>query len=793
MGAVATDISTGRQTGRLPSEVTSFVGRRHEAAEVKRMLSASRLVTLTGVGGVGKTRLALRVAEEARRAFPDGVWLAELAELDHPALLAQSLTEALEIRDHSSRPPMDVLIDHLRERQILLVLDNCEHLLHACALLTDRLLREAPRLRVLATSRQVLGIGSEQTLAVPTLTLPDPTGPRLSTGAFAQCDAVRLFTERARAVLPGFTVTETNRDAVEGICRRLDGIPLGIELAVVRLRALSVHQLLDRLDDRFRLLTTGSRAVLPRHQTLRALIDWSYDLCTEREQLLWARVSVFAGSLDLEAAEAVCSGDGLVREEILDLVTELVDKSVLLREEHGAAVRYRMLDTLRAYGRERLAAAGEETARLRCHRDYYRQLAADARAALFGPAQVPWFTRLQLEHANLRTALEFCYEDPAETSCGLGIAADLLYHWITSYYLSEGRRWLDDGLTACPEPNEVRARALWTNSWLAIIQSDTDGASALLGESREIGERLDLEPVLAYTALYSGMVAMYRGDADAAIALYEEAVSRHRATGDPVGLALALIRLSLAHSFIGDSPRAVALGEESLAVCDAYGEGWHRAYTMMALGVEVWRQGDTGRATALERESLTFNRSLDDPLGVGVNLEVLAWIAATEGDFARSARLLGVVRTVWRAVGASLSGYGHLVHYHEECEAAVSRALGKPAFNAAVKEGSRLSYDEGLVYALEDELPTAEPAVAERPSPLTRRESEIARLVAQGLSNKEIAASLVIAQRTAEGHIEHILSKLGFTSRAQVAVWVAEQGRATPTDGESPSDSTPAP
>ncbi|MFD0493593.1 LuxR C-terminal-related transcriptional regulator [Streptomyces rhizosphaericus] len=282
---------------------------------------------------------------------------------------------------------------------------------------------------------------------------------------------------------------------------------------------------------------------------------------------------------------------------------------------------------------------------------------------------------------------------------------------------------------------------------------------------------------------------MYRGETRSAIALYEEAVARHRATGDPVGLALALIRLSLAHSFIGDSPRAIALGEESLEVCDAYGEGWHRAYTMMALGVDVWRQGDTARAAALEKESLTFNRSLDDPLGVGVNLEVLAWIAATEQDHSRAARLLGALRTLWHAIGAPLSGYGHLVHYHEECEAAVRRALGKAAFNAACKQGARLSYAEALEYALEDELPSGE-AAGGRPSPLTPRESEIARLVAQGLSNKEIASSLVIAQRTAEGHIEHILSKLGFTSRAQVAVWVAEQHRTTEADGERPPEDT---
>lgn len=789
MGAVATSTPTGRQAVRLPAEVTSFVGRRQEAAEVKEMLSASRLVTLTGVGGVGKTRLALRVADEARRAFPDGVWLAELAELDNPALLAQGVTEALEIRDHSRRPALDVLVDHLRDRQALIVLDNCEHLLEECARLADRLLRAAPGLRLLATSRQALGTAGEQSLAVPTLGLPDPEGPRPTLATLARCDAIRLFTERAAAIVPGFELTEDNREAVELICRRLDGIPLGIEIAVVRLRALSVQQLLDRLDDRFRLLTTGSRTVLPRHQTLRALIDWSYELCTERERLLWARVSVFAGSLDLDAAEAVCSDEGIDREEILDLVTELVDKSVLLREEHRTAVRYRMLDTLRTYGRERLAAAGEEAVRLGRHRDYYRGLAADARAALFGPAQVQWFARLQLEHANLRTALEGCLAEPGQTGHGLEMAADLLYHWITSYYLGEGRRWLDQALALCAEPTGARARALWTDSWLAIIQSDTDTAAAMLEESRSIGTRLGLEPVLAYSSLYSGMVAMYRGETRSAIALYQEAVTRHRATGDPVGLALALIRLSLAHSFIGDSPRAITLGEESLAVCDAYGEGWHRAYTMMALGVDVWRQGDTARAAALEKDSLTFNRSLDDPLGVAVNLEVLAWIAATDRDHTRAARLLGALRTIWHAIGAPHSGYGHLIHYHQECEATVRRALGKPAFNAAFRSGARLSYTEALVYALEDELPSEETAVGGRPSPLTPRESEIAQLVAQGLSNKEIASSLVIAQRTAEGHIEHILSKLGFTSRAQVAVWVAEQHHTAETDGEqAPED-----
>ncbi|HUR08086.1 MAG TPA: LuxR C-terminal-related transcriptional regulator [Nonomuraea sp.] len=766
-----------QQIGWLPAEVTSFVGRRHEVAEVKQLLSTSRAVTLLGVGGVGKTRLALRVGLEVRRAFRDGVWLVELAALTDPDLLAQVVAEELEIRDHTVCPPMQVLIGHLRDKQTLLILDNCEHLIHECAVMAETLLRAAPELRILATSRQALGITGEQTLPVPTLPVPASDNPGMPIEALMQCDALQLFTERARAVLPTFAITEDNQDAVLRICRRLDGLPLAIELAAVRLRALSVGQLLDRLDDRFRLLTAGSRATLPRHQTLRAMIDWSFSLCSERERLLWERASVFAGSLDLEAAEAVCSGAGISREEVIDLVIGLVDKSVFLREEHRPGVRYRLLDTIREYGRERLIASGQEMTLQRRHRDYYRALAARARAELFGPSQVTWFTRLQLEHANLRTALESNYGDPAEVRAGLGMAADLLYHWITSYYLAEGRRWLDRGLALDTEPCEVRARALWANSWLAIIQADITSATAMLDESRVLGEQLGDELVRGYVALYSGMIAMYRGDIESAVSLYEEAVTRHGTTKDPVGLALALIRLSLAHSYLGDSSQAISRGEDCLAVCDAYGEGWHKAYTMMALGVEVWRQGDLHRATELEKQSLIFNRSLDDPLGVGVNLEVLAWIAATEKHYRRAARLLGILETVWRSIGAPLSGYGHLVRYHDECESRTRHALGDSAYDAAVKRGARLSYDEALGYALQEDTPPDEKAQAD-PVRLTRREREIAALVAQGMTNKQIAAALVIAQRTAEAHIEHILNKLGFNSRAQIAVWVGDQARA---------------
>ncbi|MER6942974.1 LuxR C-terminal-related transcriptional regulator [Nonomuraea sp. NPDC000554] len=794
-----TGTSKRQQTGSLPAEVTSFVGRRHEVAEVKQLLSGSRAVTLTGMGGVGKTRLALRVANEVRRAFRDGVWLVELAALESPDLLGQAVAEALEIRDHSVDPVLQILIEHLRDKQALIVLDNCEHLVEESAILAETLLRSAPELRILATSRQALGIAGEQALPVPTLALPDLEGARPSVESLMQFDAVRLFTERAKAVLPTFAITEDNQSLVTRICRRLDGLPLGIELAAVRLRALSVQQLLDRLDDRFRLLTAGSRATLPRHQTLRALIDWSYGLCSDKERLLWERVSVFAGGLDLDAAEAVCSVDGIDHDEVVDLVIGLVDKSVLIREEHRVGgVRYRLLETIRQYGRDCLVASGQEAAMKARHRDYYRDLAAQARQELFGPSQVDWFNRLQLEHANLRAALEHCFSEPSEVRSGLTMATDMLYHWITSYYLGEGRRWLDRGLAADTDPTRARAQALWANSWLAIIQADITAATTMLDESRRIGEQLEDDSVRGYVSLYCGMIAMYGGDAESAIKLYEEALSRLRAVGDPVGMALALIRLSLAHSYLGDSALAISLGDDCLAVCDSYGEGWHKAYTMMALGVEVWRQGAAERAIDLEKQSLAVNRSLDDPLGVGVNLEVLAWVAATQGNFRRAARLLGILETLWRSIGAPLSGYGHLVQYHDECELRTRTALGESTFNTVFRQGARLSYDDAIAFGLHEEMPGEAQAARGGPgarkdaAPLTRRETEIAGLVAQGMSNKEIAAALVIAQRTAEGHIEHILNKLGFNSRAQIAVWVGEQARAVddePASHQTPGDS----
>ncbi|MFC6079667.1 ATP-binding protein [Sphaerisporangium aureirubrum] len=742
-------------------------------ADVRSKLSTSRLVTLVGAGGVGKTRLAARIATEVRRAYPGGVWFVELSTAETCDLLPQSVADALRIQEDPARPAMESVVEYLRDRRALLILDNCEHRLHDCSVLLQELLACAPELQVIVTSRQALGIAGEQTLSVLPLPLPDPDRPGLPTENLAQVDAIRLFAERAAAVVPGFAVTDGNRDAVVRICRRLDGIPLVIELAAVRLRALSVGQLLERLDDRFRLLTAGSSAASKRHQTLRALIDWSYELCTGPERLLWGRASVFAGSLDLEAAEAVCPGDGIAREEVIDLVIGLVEKSVLLREEHPRGVRYRLLDTIQEYGAESLAASGDHERLALRHRDYYAGMAAAARERLFSGAQLELLTRLRLEHANLRAALRFSLDHPDGAETCLRMAIDLLYHWKTSNHVREGRRWLDEALAQVTEPSGTRARALAGNGWLAIFQGEKADALAMLMESRSLAERLGLDEVLADVVLYSGMIAMDDRDPESAKKLYHEALAGHRAAGNDRGVALTLNRLCLAYSEEGESERAVAAAEESLSICAAHGEGWHRAYALMALAVEMWRRGEVTRATSLAQDSLRFTGAMDDWLGIRVALEVLAWAAARDRDCGRAARLLGAVCNVRRTPGMPLSGFGHLAEFHDECTARIRTAIGPSGLARAASEGAWLPLEEILSYALGERELASEPAV--RPSPLTRRETEIAELVARGLSNKEIAATLVIAQRTAEGHIEHIMGKLSVHSRAQIAVWAEEQ------------------
>jgi predicted ATPase/DNA-binding CsgD family transcriptional regulator len=762
-----------RQAGNLPAEVTAFVGRRNELAEAKKLLSESRLVTLTGVGGVGKTRLALRVAAEAQRGFPDGVWLVELADLGDPGLLAQTVASAVQMRSWSARWMAETLGDFLADKRLLLVLDNCEHLSAACAQLVEQLLGAAPGLAVLATGRQTLGAAGERALHVRPLRVPDPDRV-LQPGRLMQYESVNLFVDRAAAALSDFHLTAENSTPVARLCRRLDGIPLAIELAAVQLRALSVQQILERLGDRYRLLRSGSRLAPPRQQTLWSLIGWSFDLCTPAEMTLWTRVSVFSGGFHRDAAEEVCCvDDELPPEELGDALRGLVHKSVLTIEEIGRETRYRLLETIQQYGRDKLRASGTEAVFRRRHRDWYRRLADRAEAEWFGPDQVEWSARLRLEHANLRSAMDFCLSTPGETRQGLAIASSLRVYWLSGTgFASEGGRWLDQLLALDREPSEERAKALWCRVWLGALQNDVADSAPMLAESRALATRLHDDSALAYVTQVAGLVALQRGDLPDAAALIRQALARHEDANDPVGVGHALVRLATTAVLREDVPTATALCTQCLAISQVHGERWFRGHALWILGVARWREGNSRRAAALEQKSIRLKMDFDDLLGVCMAVEVLAWIAATE-DPERAATLFGALERVRQMTG--LARLNYLDALHDRCEAAARRALGEEGYEKAYRHGAELTPDEAVALALEEKTDVVGGAGEAAPlARLTRRERQIAELLAEGFSNKKIASTLVIAERTAESHVEHILKKLGLNSRAQVAAWLAE-------------------
>ncbi|ONI92041.1 LuxR family transcriptional regulator [Saccharothrix sp. ALI-22-I] len=769
------------RVGNLPLELTSFVGRRREVAEAKRVLSASRLVTLTGVGGVGKSRLALRVATQVQRAFDDGEWLVELGELQDPELVAHTVADTLGLREQSTMGPGEQLelspvarlTEYLAARQVLLVLDNCGHVVDAVAKLVDALLRSCPGLRVLATSRERLGVGGEITLPVPPLSVPDPRQPHSLPG-LSRFEAVTLFMERAVAVVPGFCLTADNDVAVAEICRRLDGLPLAIELAAARLPVLSPGEILRRLSDRFQLLETRLRGTQARHRTLRACIEWSYELCTRAEQRLWARLTVFVGSFEPVAAESICAGDGLASEDVFELMTSLVDKSILVCEDDGTVVRYRLLDTIREYGQDKLRESDQNTEPRRRHRDWYAELVARADAEWISPRQVDWFARLEREYPNIRAALESCLTEPGQAGVGLRMATSLYLYWFGRGLLSEGRHWLDRALAQQPRPCVDRGRALYVDSMLAGHQGDVAATSTLVAEGQQVAEQLGDASMRALFTLASGYLAIYRGDLRHAVALLDAALDTYRAEGDIPRLLETLLALALASEGLGDPARALACHEEALAITEPRGEVWYRSISLWVLGLALWQQGDLRRATGLVRESLRLKLPLNDLLGFAWCLEALAWIAAGEPDRRRAATLLGAVQECWQAIGASPAKSPHLLGYHDECEQRTRHALGEQAFQAAFQRGVDLGLTDAIGYAL-DEKPQPARSPAGTTTTLTQREQQVADLVAEGLTNKGIAARLVISQRTAESHVKNIMTKLGFTKRTQLATWVTEQ------------------
>jgi predicted ATPase/DNA-binding CsgD family transcriptional regulator len=765
---------TARLVSRLPAEVTSFVGRRQELAEARRLLSASRLLTLTGPGGVGKTRLALRLADQVRRAFPDGVHLIELDALEDASLVPQTVAAALGIRD-SADDALGILAGYLADRQLLLVLDNCEHLVDGCAVLVSKVLAAAPGLRILATSRHVLGVEGEQIQPVPPLPVPDSVTPD---GGGAGYDAVGLFADRAAAVLPEFCVDERNRDRVLEICQRLDGMPLAIELAAVRLRALSLDDIRDRLGDRFGLLVEGSRGAPSRQRTLGGAIDWSYDLCSPQEQLVWGRLSVFPGTFDLEAAEAVASGDGVDRADVLGLVTGLVDKSILLRQanSHGLLARYRMLETIRRYGLRRLeAGAGEDAVRAR-HLGHYRQLALRYQQDCFSPRQVEWIQRMTTELPNLRVALEFGLRTAGQTAAASELASAVWNFWFAGGFLREGLHWLERSLAANPEPTRERAAALWTCAFLSVHCGDADAAERMLAEGAELAERFDDDELRAHLAMGCGQVALLGGDLEEAAALLEKSVAQHRAVGNLLGLADSLILLAAVRFFLRE-PGGAGEAADALELCEANGASWTQCYALWAVALHRWMAGEHGAGAAIAQQAIRTQRSARDWTGLGYLLEVLAWCTAGLDRPERVGGLLGAARTVWRLSGGK-EDETPTYHAFDEVIAEQARAaIGDEAFEAACARGRELSVDEVITYALEErsrEKPAAAaPGPPETVGGLTPREQEVAQLIGEGLTNRQVAARLTISQRTAEGHVEKVLTKLGFTSRAQIAAWVA--------------------
>ncbi|WP_282702347.1 BTAD domain-containing putative transcriptional regulator [Streptomyces sp. CC219B] len=700
-----------RGAGNLPSEMTTFIGRTAQLAEVRALLTPARVVTLTGVGGVGKTRLALRVAAELEPAFADGVRLADLAPLTDPELLGRAVAEALGLRDHSARPAVDTILDHLRDRRLLVVLDNCEHLVDDVAALVLRMARAAPGLRVLATSRQRLGIPGEHVLTVPSLTVPDAPSPtRRADGALCAQDgtaerseAVRLFVDRAVAAAPEFRLTTRNRDAIAQLCRRLDGIPLAIELAAVRLSTMTADEILERLDDRFRLLSAPYGPPSARYQhTLRRVVDWSYDLCTQQEQLLWSRLSVFSDGFDLEAAETVCAGEGIAREDVLNLLAGLVNKSIVAVNSSGDRARYSLLETVRQYGQQRLREQGGATKLRLRHSECYRMMAVRAGDEWCGPGEADWLIRLRTELPNFRTALDFCTTRQDRVDAGLEIAVNLARTrcWFFNSTLGEGRHWLER-LLALPTdaPPPLVAGGLAMKAWIALCQGDNPSAEAFLAECRILASELPDGAAAPPVTFIEGAHAMLvRGD-PRSCALLAEARDRFRAAGQRGDAHMATMLWAMAEAFLGDRASARAALDAYVVEAAESGAEWARTWAQWCTGLFELRHGTAERSPAHLREALGRQWGLGDSWGPVWGAETLAWAMAATGHHAQAARLLGAAHRLRQDTGVALIGLRPFHEAHVTTEHRVRQALGTREYEAAWSQGA--STRDGVRLALD--------------------------------------------------------------------------------------------
>ncbi len=814
----------------LPSQATSFVGRAAELAELRALLSGgSRLVTVVGPGGIGKSRLALQVAAEALDGNGDGVWLVELAPVADPELVARTVAAVLQVREEPGRPMLETLVDAVGDRYLLVVLDNAEHVLGAAAKLADAMMRSCPRACLLVTSREPLGIGGEHVFRVPSLAVPpaDLAAP----DRLAAFESVRLFAERASMQRKGFALDDANAAAVAAVCVRLDGIPLALELAAARLGALSVPEINSRLDQRFRLLTGGSRTALPRHQTLRALIDWSYDLLNPEERMVADRLSVFAGGWTLEAAEAVTSGGDTGEWQVLDRLAALVDKSLVQAEEINGSTRYRLLETVRHYATERLALrAGSEPDETRAaHRDYYLALIETAGAHLRGPDEAVWLDRLDVEFDNMRAALAFSVADTGRAEPGLRLATGL--RWFCHMRGHAGE--VLEALTVLLErpdaqtPTQVRARALNASCHLLNHFGNDSTIPALAGEALRIGRSLADAAVTADALSQLCWFRLERGDLPAARGQIDEAVGLARTTGDPRLIADLLGRRAVFKGEAGDLDAAVADNQEALALSRAAGDNYRLAITLANLGVYELAAGElrAARAHLEEASTLAANlRYLNMSVGLCQNLGLVELIDGNPRN-ARSlflnsldtARITGVRSSYFHAallglalaagadsdpaVGATLHGvadehYERAGRVFEAAEAGLRdrdhahlrASLGDAAFEAAYRHGRTLSHADAIALATAAAQPDPEFAAAvdvaaagqataeSSAGLLSDRERQIIVLLAGGATDAQIAERLFLSVNTVRSHLERIRDKTGARRRAELVRYAIRAG-----------------
>jgi predicted ATPase/DNA-binding CsgD family transcriptional regulator len=771
MGQAA--LLTGPATG-LPAEVTGFIGRRSDRARVRQLLSQSRVVTLTGFGGIGKTRLALRVANDLARVYADGVRWVALGDLPDAEHLIEATAAALGLHDQAAELDLGQLVDQLRTRELLIVLDNCEHVIDETAEMVTALLGSCPRLHVLATSREALRVDGEAVHQVSPFSVPVSA----EDDAWSGSEAVRLLVDRAGQAVPDFTAHKRDRTSLVGICRHLDGIPLALELAAVRLRVLSPDDLLGQLKEHWELLDVGTRGAPKRHRTMSACLDWSHTLCTAEERDLWAVLGVFSGTMDRESIEAVAvtTLPSMPRHRILQVIQQLVDKSILTMQTQDDHARYSMLEILRRFGRERLEDSGLLAAALVHHRNWYAGRVRTLHESWMSPAQTDLLAQARRDEANLRVALTYCSHHPEEARAGLEMAARLRMYAVAHGLFSEGRSWLRKLLAKHAQQDHVRLLGLRASCWLAALQGDIVTTESLLPECRQLAEELRGEgPALADQV--TGLCAMAQGDLPVASVNLERALDAFRAEGHTQRQAETLILLAMTSEFAGDLDRATALHAECQQLCSAAGESWLRSYSLWHAGLVSWRRGDLARAVEQEREGLALKQMMGERFGIALCLEALAWMQAPTAP-SEAATLLGAADALWASVGTSVAAVAGLQPRQEECRALLTRELTSDFFDRAFTEGRRLDEEGAIALALGEARPagrrTSLPGDGAASSLLTKRQREIAALVAGGLTNKEIAGKLVISPRTAEAHVENIMTKLGFTSRTQVAVWMAE-------------------